>query len=79
MHSCLDTLLEANREGLKAGDVTYATICATIYCNIAFRCKKKLASVKKDLTDLGREAKVYRQELTWSLVYPLEQAILNLM
>jgi len=48
MHSCLDPVLEAQREGLKVGDTSYATLCAVIYCNIAFRCKKKLSLVKKN-------------------------------
>jgi len=79
MHSCLDPVLKAHREGLKAGDTAHATVCAVIYCNIAFRCEKKLASVKQVLTHFKREAKVYKQEAMWTPAIPLEQAILNLM
>eukprot|EP00957_Ditylum_brightwellii_P204300 15338584-Ditylum_brightwellii.AAC.1 len=79
MHSCLDPVLEAQREGLKVGDTSYATLCAVIYCNIAFRCKKKLSLVKKISIDLKKEAKVYKQDSVWNLALPLEQAIFNLM
>eukprot|EP00957_Ditylum_brightwellii_P020801 1568803-Ditylum_brightwellii.AAC.1 len=72
-------VLKAHLEGLKAGDTTRATACAVIYCGIAFRCEKELASVKQVLTDLKREAQVYKQGSMWMLAIPLEQAILNLM
>eukprot|EP00957_Ditylum_brightwellii_P036367 2753798-Ditylum_brightwellii.AAC.1 len=79
MHSCLGPVLKARHEGLKAGDTLHATVCAALYCSIAFRCEKKLASVKQVLTHFKREAKVYKQEAMWTPAIPLEQAILNLM
>jgi predicted ATPase len=78
-HSSLDPLLDANRIGLRTGDIEFASASAFSYCFTYLCVGLKLGPLEPDLVAFGQEARQFGMASSVQLVFQiLRQTIMNL-